>query len=191
MQAADLVYGRRWTDLNRRRGARGPLARGPRPTAITTATRAHRGDLRRAGAPEAPRSRTPTNGAEPRKQSLKIGVTGPRALTPLLRCPVPADGTGHSRPRRLRRPANQPRGRPVRASPFTRAGGRRGTPRSHFVGWGRGPPIPPAQKPARGLPGGLVGAGYWGSSGRTLAAWAPLGPDVTSNSTTCPSSSER
>jgi hypothetical protein len=73
------------------------------------------------------------------------------------------------------------------------------TPRSHFVGWGgwqnfgwdRGPPIPPAQQPARGLPGGLVGAGYWGSSGRTLAAWGPLGPDVTSNSTAWPSSSAR
>jgi hypothetical protein len=48
-----------------------------------------------------------------------------------------------------------------------------------------------AQEPARGLAGGLVGAGYWGSSGRTLAAWAPFGPDVTSNSTTWPSASER
>ena len=71
------------------------------------------------------------------------------------------------------------------------------TPRSHFVGWGVGnlgwdrAPISPAQKPARGLPGGLLGAGYWGSSGRTLAAWGPLGPDVTSNSTAWPSSSER
>src|SRR5215203_2871655 len=37
----------------------------------------------------------------------------------------------------------------------------------------------------------LFGAGYWGSSGRTLAAWGPLGPDVTSNSTAWPSSSER
>ena len=41
------------------------------------------------------------------------------------------------------------------------------------------------------LPGGLFGAGYWGSSGRTLAAWGPFGPDVTSNSTAWPSSSER
>src|SRR5215217_9523737 len=28
--------------------------------------------------------------------------------------------------------------------------------------------------------------GYWRSSGRTLAAWGPLGPDVTSNSTAGP-----
>jgi hypothetical protein len=40
-------------------------------------------------------------------------------------------------------------------------------------------------------PGGLCGGGYWGSSGRTLAAWGPFGPDVTSNSTACPSASER
>jgi hypothetical protein len=33
--------------------------------------------------------------------------------------------------------------------------------------------------------------GYWRSSGRTLAAWGPFGPDVTSNSTAWPSSSER
>ena len=53
-------------------------------------------------------------------------------------------------------------------------------------------PIQSAQlaRPAA-YPGGLVGAGYWRSSGRTLAAWGPLGPDVTSNSTAWPSSSER
>jgi hypothetical protein len=39
--------------------------------------------------------------------------------------------------------------------------------------------------------GGPVGAGYWGSSSRTLAAWAPFGPGSTSNSTACPSLSER
>jgi hypothetical protein len=44
--------------------------------------------------------------------------------------------------------------------------------------------------PGRRL-GGLFGGGYWGSSSRTLAAWAPFGPDVTSNSTAWPSSSER
>jgi hypothetical protein len=72
------------------------------------------------------------------------------------------------------------------------------TCRSHVRPLGRvgkarvgSPQIPTAQKPARGLPGGLVGAGYWGSSGRTLAAWGPFGPDVTSNSTAWPSSSER
>ena len=32
---------------------------------------------------------------------------------------------------------------------------------------------------------------YRGSGSRTLAAWGPFGPDVTSNSTACPSSSER
>ena len=59
------------------------------------------------------------------------------------------------------------------------------------LGWGRGTdPSSTAARPQT-LPGGLVGAGYWGSSGRTLAAWGPFGPDVTSNSTTWPSSSER
>src|SRR5215216_211995 len=48
------------------------------PTAAPTATPADRGGRRRAGAPEAPRSRTPTNGAELRKPSLKTEVTGPR-----------------------------------------------------------------------------------------------------------------
>ncbi len=47
---------------------------------------------------------------------------------------------------------------------------------------------------ARGPPGRLPGGPhwcYWRSSSRTLAAWGPFGPDVTSNSTACPSSSER
>jgi hypothetical protein len=44
-------------------------------------------------------------------------------------------------------------------------------------------------RPAHGRAGCL--AGYWGSSGRTLAAWGPFGPDVMSNSTAWPSSSER
>jgi hypothetical protein len=48
-----------------------------------------------------------------------------------------------------------------------------------------------AQSPPGRLLGGLFGGGYWGSSGRTLAAWAPFGPAVTSNSTAWPSSSER
>jgi hypothetical protein len=39
--------------------------------------------------------------------------------------------------------------------------------------------------------GRAVSAGYWDSRGRTLAAWGPLGPDVTSNSTGWPSASER
>jgi hypothetical protein len=34
-------------------------------------------------------------------------------------------------------------------------------------------------------------SGYGRSSSRTLAAWGPLGPEVMSNSTACPSSSER
>ena len=45
--------------------------------------------------------------------------------------------------------------------------------------------------PPDSFSGGLLSAGYGRSSGRTLAAWGPLGPDVTSNSTACPSSSER
>src|SRR5215217_3172675 len=48
------------------------------PTAAPTATPADRGGRRRAGAAEASRSRTPTNGAELRKPSLKTEVTGPR-----------------------------------------------------------------------------------------------------------------
>jgi len=55
----------------------------------------------------------------------------------------------------------------------------------------RSPQIPYSTKARPRTAGRAVGADYWGSSGRTLAAWAPLGPDVTSNSTTCPSSSER
>jgi hypothetical protein len=56
-----------------------------RPTATATATRVNGGGRRRAAAPEAPGSKTPANGSELRKQSLKIGVTGPQGLTPLLR----------------------------------------------------------------------------------------------------------
>ena len=56
-------------------------------------------------------------------------------------------------------------------------------------------PRAPSFKSTRARPAsyraGLCGGGYWGSSGRTLAAWAPFGPGVTSNSTACPSSSER
>jgi hypothetical protein len=48
-----------------------------------------------------------------------------------------------------------------------------------------------ANSPPGTLLGGLFSAGYWRSSGRTLAAWGPFGPDVTSNSTAWPSSSER
>ena len=55
--------------------------------------------------------------------------------------------------------------------------------RSEIVQAGKSPP--------GRLLGGLFGGGYWGSSGRTLAAWGPFGPDVTSNSTAWPSSSER
>jgi hypothetical protein len=60
------------------RAARRELLRPPsgvRPTATTTATPADCGGLRRAAAPKAPRSQTPTNGSELRKQSLKTGAT--------------------------------------------------------------------------------------------------------------------
>src|SRR5215217_9110871 len=170
------------------------------PTAAPTATPADRGGRRRAGAPEAPRSRTPTNGAELRKPSLKTEVTGPRGpKTGLAVRPFP------------RRKRSQPAAPPPAACQPGRWSPRTGlalhaswwptrTPRSHFVrwgvlaklGWDRGPPDPSSTKARpQTLPGGLVGAGYWGSSGRTLAAWGPLGPDVTSNSTAWPSSSER
>ena len=70
-----------------------------RPTATATATRVNGGGRRRAAAPEAPGSKTPANGSELRKRSLKIGVTGPRGLTPLLRGPaatvsIPRGGLG-------------------------------------------------------------------------------------------------
>jgi hypothetical protein len=45
------------------------------PTAAATATRADRGGRRRAATPRAPRSQTPTNGAELRNQSLKTGAS--------------------------------------------------------------------------------------------------------------------
>jgi hypothetical protein len=45
------------------------------PTAAATATRADRGGRRRAATPMVPRSQTPTNGAELRKQSLKTGAS--------------------------------------------------------------------------------------------------------------------
>src|SRR5918995_3761470 len=54
------------------------MAPGSWPTAAATATPADRCGLGRAAAPGAPRSKTPTNGPEPRKQSLKTEVTGPR-----------------------------------------------------------------------------------------------------------------
>src|SRR5918996_1642232 len=54
------------------------MAPGSWPTAAATPTRADRGGRRRAAAPGAPRSKTPLNGPEPRKQSLKTEVTGPR-----------------------------------------------------------------------------------------------------------------
>jgi hypothetical protein len=44
------------------------------PTAAATATPADRGGRRRAARPRVPRSKTPTNGAELRKQSLKISA---------------------------------------------------------------------------------------------------------------------
>jgi hypothetical protein len=114
-------------------------------------------------------TRGAANGSELPEQSLKTGATGPRGPDTAFVCPsrelVPdADTSGVT-----------------------------------FVRWGVlassarvwSPQIPLQQKPARRTAGRAVGAGYWGSSGRTLAAWAPFGPDVTSNSTTCPSSSER
>src|ERR671911_1672307 len=54
------------------------MAPGSWPTAAATATPADRCGLGRAAAPRAPRSKTPMNGPEPRKQSLKTEVTGPR-----------------------------------------------------------------------------------------------------------------
>ena len=39
--------------------------------------------------------------------------------------------------------------------------------------------------------GSFPAGSYWAATGRTLVAWAPLGPWVMSNSTVCPSSSER
>jgi hypothetical protein len=172
------------------------------PTATATSNsdsnRADRGGLRRAAAPEASRPGPPANGAELRKQSLKTGVTGPRGFDTALAVP-------RSRRRKRSQPGTPPRAecQPARWSPRTGSPFRVGSRRRHlgvrFVRWGavaklgsgRSPQIPTAPQPARQSAGGLVGAGYWGSSGRTLAAWAPFGPDVTSNSTAWPSSSAR
>src|SRR5215217_5590926 len=170
------------------------------PTAAPTATPADRGGRRRAEAAEASRSKTPTNGAELRKQSLKTEVTGPRgpenglAVRPFPQTEEVTAGRAASGglPTRQVVAEDGPR-------PSTRAGGQRGHLGVTFVGWGvlaklgwdRGPQSLQHRSPPADLPGGLSGAGYWRSSGRTLAAWGPFGPDVTSNSTAWPSSSER
>jgi hypothetical protein len=70
------------------------------PTAAATAIRADGCGLRRAAAPRAPRSQTPANGPELRKQSLKLGVPDPRESKTAWRCPrqrsrpLGADGPG-------------------------------------------------------------------------------------------------
>ena len=70
------------------------------PTATPTATRAHRGGLRRAATPGASWSKTPADGSELGKQSLRTGGPGPRGpATAFAVPPVPADGSGHSLPR--------------------------------------------------------------------------------------------
>jgi hypothetical protein len=169
------------------------------PTAAPTATPADRGGRRRAATPRAPRSQTPTDGPELRKQSLKTEVTGPRgpetglAVRPFPQTEEVTAGRAASGGLPTRQVVAEDGPRPSRelgADADTSESLRRlgGWQSSAGIG---GPPIPPAQQPARGLPGGLFGAGYWGSSGRTLAAWGPFGPDVTSNSTAWPSSSER
>jgi hypothetical protein len=120
----------------------------------------------------------PTNDPELRKQSLKTEVTGPRgpetglAVRPFPQTEEVTAGRAASVGLPTRQVVAEGRPRPSRelvadadtSESLRRLGGLAN------LGWGRGPPIPPAQKPARGLPGGLFGAGYWGSSGRTLAA---------------------
>jgi hypothetical protein len=71
------------------------------PTAAATAIRADGCGLRRAAAPMAPRSQTPANGPELRKQSLKLGGPDPRESKTAWRCP--ASGRGPWAPGRDRR----------------------------------------------------------------------------------------
>jgi hypothetical protein len=78
---------------------------GVRPTAFATATAVNRCGWRRAAALEAARSQTPTNDPELPKQSLKIGVTGPRAPETALAVP-PLPLTEKVTASRPGRPAN-------------------------------------------------------------------------------------
>jgi hypothetical protein len=152
------------------------------PTAAPTATPADRGGRRRAEAAEASRSQTPTNGAELRKGFEDRGDRPARPETGLVVRPFPQTeevtagraASGGLPTRQVvaedgPRPSREPVADADTSESLRRLGG------VGKLGWDRAP-IPPAQKLARGLPGGLFGAGYWGSSGRTLAAWGPLGP---------------
>jgi hypothetical protein len=139
------------------------------------------------------------NGSEPWKQSLKTEVTGPRgpetglAVRPFPQMEEVTAGRAASGGLPTRQVVAEDGPRPSRQLVAD------ATPRSHFVGWGvlaklgwgRVPNPSSTEARPQTLPGGLFGAGYWGSTSRTLAAWGPLGPDVTSNSTAWPSSSER
>ena len=101
----------------------------------------------------------------------------PRASPPSSQAPSPKPGSAQ-----LTRFPERPEFR----SPFARAYS------EALIGSGRSCPIQAHKRPpGGGRTGWFVGAGYWGSTSRTLAAWGPFGPAVTSNSTTWPSSSER
>jgi hypothetical protein len=115
--------------------------------------------------PEAPRSQTPMNAAELRKQSLKTGVTGPRGPETALRCP-------RSRRRKRLQPAAPPQAACQRARWSPRAGlalhaswcpdaDRSESRSSAGACWQSSArvgssPDPYRTKPARGLPGGLL-----------------------------------
>ena len=142
-----------------------------RPTAIATATRADRGGRRPAAAPEASRSQTPMNGAELRKQSLKTEVTGPRGPeTGLAVRPSRKSHAGraasaachHMSPTGL---ALHARWWPTRHLGVTSSAG--GCWQSSA---GVGSQIPYSTEARPRTAGGAVGAGYWGSTSRTLAA---------------------
>src|ERR671911_1222639 len=112
------------------------MAPGSWPTAAATATPADRCGLGRAAAPGAPRSKTPMNGPEPRKQSLKTEVTGPRgpetglAVRPSPHTEEVTAGRAASGGLPTRQVVAEDGPRPSRQLVAD------ATPRSHFVGWG-------------------------------------------------------
>ena len=140
------------------------------------------------------------NGSEPWKQSLKTEVTGPRgpetglAVRPFPQMEEVTAGRAASGGLPTRQVVAEDGPRPSRelvANADTSESLRRlGGVGKARLGSGAPDPSSTEARPQT-LPGGLSGACYWRSSGRTLAAWGPFGPDVTSNSTAWPSSSER
>jgi hypothetical protein len=167
------------------------------PTAAPTATPADRGGRRRAEAAEASRSQTPTNGAELRKGFEDRGDRPARPETGLVVRPFPQTeevtaGRAASGGLPTRQVVAEDEPRPSR-EPVADA-----TPRSHFVGWGvlassagSGAPDPSSTEARPRTAGRAVRCWLLGLQRPHVGGLGTLGPDVTSNSTAWPSSSER